>query len=56
MEINGRPGLRLVGFDNELGKGDHVHVAGAEIPYSFASLDQLLADFFAKVRNAGGEP
>jgi hypothetical protein len=52
----GRPGLRLVGFDNEQGKGDHMHVAGAERPYSFTSLDRLLEDFFAEVRKAGGEP
>jgi len=52
----GRPGTRLVGFDNEQGKGDHMHVAGAERSYSFRSLDQLLADFFAEVRKAGGEP
>ncbi|MBV8511334.1 MAG: hypothetical protein JO289_14340 [Xanthobacteraceae bacterium] len=52
----GRPGVRLVGFDNERGKGDHMHVAGAEKAYSFTSLDQLLADFFAEVRKAGGEP
>jgi hypothetical protein len=50
----GRPGLRLVGYDNEQGKGDHMHVAGAERPYAFASLDQRLADFFAEVRKAGG--
>lgn len=52
----GRPGMRLVGFDNEQGKGDHMHVAGTERPYSFVSLDRLLADFFAEVRKAGGEP
>lgn len=52
----GRRGARLVGFDNELGKGDHMHVAAAEKPYAFASLDRLLADFFAEVRKAGGEP
>jgi len=52
----GRRGLRLVGFDNEQGKGDHMHVAGTEKPYSFTGLDQLLADFFAEVRKAGGEP
>jgi len=40
--------------DNELGKGDHLHIAGTEKPYSFTSLDQLLADFFAEVRKAGG--
>jgi hypothetical protein len=50
----GRPGQRLVGFDNERGKGDHMHVAGTEVPYTFTDLDQLLADFFAEVRNAGG--
>lgn len=50
----GRSGQRLVGFDNERGKGDHMHVAGTEVPYTFADLDQLLADFFAEVRNAGG--
>jgi hypothetical protein len=52
----GRPGVRLVGFDNELGKGDHMHIAGAEKPYSFTSHDRLLADFFTEVRKAGGEP
>ena len=52
----GRPGVRLVGFDNEAGKGDHMHVGGAEKPYAFTSLDRLLADFFAEVRKAGGEP
>jgi hypothetical protein len=51
----GRQGVRLVGFDNELGKGDHMHIAGAEKPYTFTSLDQLLEDFFAEVRKAGGE-
>jgi hypothetical protein len=52
----GRPGLRLVGFDNEAGKGDHMHIAGAEIPYAFTGLDRLLADFFAEMRKAGGTP
>jgi hypothetical protein len=51
-----RPGLRLVAFDNEQGKGDHMHVGGIERPYSFTTLDQLLIDFFAEVREAGGEP
>jgi len=52
----GREGRRIVGFDNELGKDDHLHIAGAERPYSFTSLDRLLADFFAEVRKAGGDP
>jgi hypothetical protein len=33
-----------------------MHVGGIERPYSFTDLDQLLADFFAEVREAGGEP
>ena len=50
----GRPGRRIVGFDNEQGKGDHMHVGGNERPYVFTSLDRLLADFFAEIRKAGG--
>jgi hypothetical protein len=30
-------GVRLVGFDNERGKGDHRHIGGAELPYTFTS-------------------
>ena len=52
----GRHGVRLVGYDNERGKGDHMHIAGTEQPYRLVSLRQLLADFFAEVRKAGGEP
>jgi hypothetical protein len=45
----GYPGQRLVGYDNERGKGDHKHVRGVEMPYVFVSIDQLLADFAADV-------
>ena len=31
----GRNGMRLVGYDNERGKGDHRHLDGHEIPYAF---------------------
>ena len=41
----GRPGERLVGYDNERGKGDHKHIKGLEYPYSFTSIDQLSAEF-----------
>ena len=50
----GRRGERLIGYDNERGKGDHMHIAGVEKPYTFTSLDRLLADFFAEMRKAGG--
>ena len=42
----GRPGVREVGYDNERGKGDHRHLKGAEAPYMFRSVEQLVADFW----------
>lgn len=42
-------GERLVGFDNERGKGDHKHLDGKETVYRFVSIDQLLDDFMAEV-------
>jgi len=38
--------------DNELGKGDHRHVADGEEPYLFTSLEGLFADFERDVREA----
>jgi Family of unknown function (DUF6516) len=42
-------GVRVVGFDNERGKGDHCHVRGAERKYTFVSVEQLIEDFIAAV-------
>ena len=42
-------GVRVVGFDNERGKGDHCHIDCKELPYAFISVDQLLEDFIAVV-------
>ena len=28
-------GVRILGFDNERGKGDHCHIDGKEVPYAF---------------------
>lgn len=42
-------GVRLVGFDNERGKGDHCHLGEHEVPYVFVSVDQLVDDFIAAV-------
>ena len=50
----GRPGERLVGFDNERGKGDHKHVLGAETLYAFTSIAQILRDFRAEVEIVRG--
>ena len=51
----GYPGQRLVGYDNERGKGDHRHVRGRERPYAFSSVEQLVADFLSDVRHMRGE-
>ncbi len=42
-------GVRIVGFDNERGKGDQCHMDGKELPYTFISVAQLLEDFIAAV-------
>lgn len=47
-------GRRVVGFDNERGKGDHKHVGEAELPYRFTSVEQLLGDFFEEVARWSG--
>ena len=43
-------GVRVIGFDNERGKGDHQHLGQEEFVYPFVSVDQLLADFFKEVK------
>jgi len=42
-------GRRVIGFDNERGKGDHVHVEGEERPYAFESVERLIEDFVEAV-------
>lgn len=42
-------GVRVVGFDNERGKGDHMHVGGTETAYTFTGIDTLIDDFAAAV-------
>jgi len=48
----GKGGRRLVGYDNERGKGDHRHVLGREFSYRFSSPEQLISDFLADVEGA----
>lgn len=45
-------GLRVVGYDNERGKGDHKHIDGVERPYEFTDAATLLADFWEDVKRA----
>jgi len=40
----------VVRYDNERGKGDHLHVGQREFPYGFVDLTQLELDFRRTVR------
>jgi hypothetical protein len=51
----GQKGERIVGYDNERGKGDHRHVKGEQERYSFSTVEKLVTDFLADVRHARGE-
>lgn len=44
-----RAGQRLVGYDNERGKGDHKHIGGREYKYRFTDIDTLVGDFLRDV-------
>ncbi len=44
-----REGRRVVGYDNERGKGDHRHLAGGELAYEFVDIETLVNDFLADV-------
>ncbi|MCP2080103.1 toxin-antitoxin system TumE family protein [Methylorubrum sp. SL192] len=50
----GRNGLRIVAYDNEAGKGDHIHRGSIEAPYRFTSPEQLVSDFLDEVRALRG--
>jgi Family of unknown function (DUF6516) len=47
----GFPGRRVIGYDNERGKGDHKHLGDRQLEYRFTSVEQLVADLLADVRN-----
>ena len=42
-------GKRVVGYDNERGKGDHKHTRDAELPYTFQNPARLVADFMQDI-------
>jgi hypothetical protein len=50
----GYPGRRLVAYDNERAKGDHRHLDDRELPYTFVSVEKLMADFLDDVRRIRG--
>lgn len=47
-------GVRVIGYDNAEGKGDHKHFSDSVTQYHFTSLDQLFADFLADVERISG--
>jgi len=51
----GRDGQRIVGYDNERGKGDHRHYRGVETTYPFVSVEKMIADFLEDVERASNE-
>jgi hypothetical protein len=42
-------GVCVLRYDNEAGKGDHIHRVGAQSRYKFTSLEKLLSDFWSDV-------
>ena len=42
-------GACVLRFDNETGKGDHLHRGKREEPYRFVSPEKLIEDFWAEV-------
>lgn len=38
-------GKRIIGYDNERGKGDHKHIGDAEFAYTFVNVPTLINDF-----------
>lgn len=43
-------GARVIGFDNERGKGDHRHDSSGEHPYAFVDVPTLVGDFIDAVK------
>lgn len=48
-------GQRVIGYDNERGKGGHRHFEEREESYSFSTVEALIADFLSDVRRVRGE-
>ena len=49
-------GRRVIGFDNERGKGDHIHRNNRELPYRFIDVDRLIEDFIVEVERWKNAP
>lgn len=42
--------IRVIGYDNAEGKGDHRHYGDKEMPYKFRGIDKLFEDFYKDLR------
>ena len=45
----------ILRFDNESGKGDHLHIRDDEVEYHFISIESLLHDFQDQIRRLNDE-
>ena len=45
-------GTCVVRYDNETGKGDHVHKRDLEEPYQFRDVETLVADFLQDIKKS----
>ncbi len=50
----GHDGVRIIGYDNERGKGDHRHYQEREVPYRFTTVEQIVSDFMDDVERERG--
>ena len=46
----------VIRYDNEAGKGNHVHINAQEVEYNFVSTEQLIDDFFAQIKQLEKQP
>jgi hypothetical protein len=47
--------IRVIGYDNAEGKGDHIHYRELREPYEFMDIDKLLEDFYKDIRRVKHE-
>ena len=51
----GGHGGRIVGYDNESGKGEHKHIREVETRYPWIDVETMVADFLADVERIRNE-
>jgi len=47
-------GIRVIGYDNAEGKGDHRHIRRNEQPYRFNNVRKLIHDFYRDIEKFKG--